>query len=266
MQKVEYQALTATLLDKLTRDHRVIGLVALGSMAEQDYLPDRWSDHDFFVVVKSGEQEAFRVDLSWLPYFEEIVFSYRETAHGLKLVYASGHLLEFAVFDTAELQLAKVNRFRVLLDRGNIIQQLKEIQKATTRSNQESLSDDTYLFGQFLTNLLVGTGRYNRGEKLSGHQFVKSSALKYLITLLEKYLPSPSLAVLDNLDPLRRFEIPFPSLGQELNNILQKDTSLAAREMLQLAQRELESHLQNYPALAVEVVLNQLSSNNHSVG
>lgn len=72
--------------------------------------------------------------------------------------------------------------------------------------------------------------------------------------------------MVDNLDPLRRFEMAFPSLGQELNDILQKDTSLAAREMLQLAQRELESHLQNYPALAVEVVLKQLNSNNHSVG
>lgn len=209
MQKAEYQDFTATLLDRLTGDQRVIGLVALGSMAEQDYLPDRWSDHDFFVVVKSGEQETFRVDLSWLPYFEEIAFSYRETGHGLKLVYASGHLLEFAVFDTAELQLARINRFRVLLDRGNITQQLKEIQEATTHSCQETISDDTYLFGQFLTNLLVETGRYNRGEKLSGHQFVKSSALKYLITLLEKYLPSPSRRVLDNLDPLRRFEIDF---------------------------------------------------------
>jgi hypothetical protein len=153
MQKAEYQDFTATLLDRLTRDQRVIGLVALGSMAEQDYLPDRWSDHDFFVVVKSGEQEAFRVDLSWLPYFEEIAFSYRETAHGLKLVYASGHLLEFTVFDTAELQLAHINRFRVLLDRGNITQQLKKTQEATTRSVQETVSDDTYLFGQFLTNL-----------------------------------------------------------------------------------------------------------------
>lgn len=118
-----------------------------------------------------------------------------------------------------------------------------------------------------LVSILHGLAHAKIPVPLSSlQQLFVNSALKYLITLLEKYLPSPPLAVVDNLDPLRRFEMAFPSLGQELNDILQKDTSLAAREMLQLAQRELESHLQNYPALAVEVVLNQLNSNNHSVG
>ena len=60
MQKAEYQDFTGTLLDKLTCDQRVIGLVALGSMAEQDYLPDLWSDHDFFVIVKSGISSGSR--------------------------------------------------------------------------------------------------------------------------------------------------------------------------------------------------------------
>jgi hypothetical protein len=44
-----YERFTGRLQDSLTADDRVLGLVALGSMARQDTQPDRWSDHDFFV-------------------------------------------------------------------------------------------------------------------------------------------------------------------------------------------------------------------------
>ena len=36
-------------------------------MADRDYSPDEWSDHDFFLISQPGEQEALRQDLSWLP-------------------------------------------------------------------------------------------------------------------------------------------------------------------------------------------------------
>jgi hypothetical protein len=58
-------------------------------MARRDYEPDRWSDHDFFVITTPGEQEAFRADPSWLPDRERIVLSYRETPHGVKALYAA---------------------------------------------------------------------------------------------------------------------------------------------------------------------------------
>jgi lincosamide nucleotidyltransferase len=112
-----YTAFTETLRARLEADPRVVGLVALGSMARRDYEPDRWSDHDFFVITNAGEQEAFRADLSWLPFSSRIVFSYRETPHGVTALYEDGHLVEFAVFDPGELPVARVNRYRVLLDR-----------------------------------------------------------------------------------------------------------------------------------------------------
>ena len=63
MQLDDYRLYTAALTQSLADDPRVLGLIALGSMAEQDYLPDQWSDHDFFVVTIPGQQEAFRTDL-----------------------------------------------------------------------------------------------------------------------------------------------------------------------------------------------------------
>ncbi len=67
MQLDDYRAYCTALTQSLANDPRVLGLIALGSMAEQDYLPDQRSDHDFFVVTVAGQQEALRTDLSWLP-------------------------------------------------------------------------------------------------------------------------------------------------------------------------------------------------------
>src|SRR5215213_6016319 len=155
----DYKRLTERLSDRLAADERVLGLVALGSMAAQDTQPDRWSDHDFFVIVRTGEQEAFRRDLSWVPEAEDLVLSYRETAHGLKALYRNGHLLEFAVFDPEELHLAKVNRYRVLLDRGGIADAMAQVRQETVASISAPGMGDRERFGQFLANLLVAGAR-----------------------------------------------------------------------------------------------------------
>ncbi|MCP4416424.1 MAG: hypothetical protein GY805_07370, partial [Chloroflexi bacterium] len=63
----EFEQYNEQLRQKLADDPRVLGLVALGSMAQQDFQPDEWSDHDFFVITIQGVQEDMRQDLSWLP-------------------------------------------------------------------------------------------------------------------------------------------------------------------------------------------------------
>src|SRR4051794_18532702 len=103
----DYEAFTRNLTDALAADARVIGVVALGSMARSDYEPDEWSDHDFFVVARPDAAEAMRTDLTWLPDFGDVVLAARETAHGLKVIFRSGHLAELAVFTPEELSLAR---------------------------------------------------------------------------------------------------------------------------------------------------------------
>jgi Streptomycin adenylyltransferase len=234
-------------------DERVLGLVALGSMARQDTQPDRWSDHDFFVIVRSGEQETFRQNLSWLPDAGDLVLSYRETAHGLKALYRDGHLLEFAVFDPEELHLAKVNRYRVLHDRGGIVDAMSRIREESAKLASISGMGDFERFGQFLANLLVGAGRHARGEHLSGRQFL-GYALQNLVVLLAKHVPKEMDHPLDDLDPLRRFERVWPALGRELEAALQAPVPEGVRGLLEIARRELEGRLAEYPAEAVGVV------------
>ncbi len=250
----KYIAFTNNLISNLEADPRVVGLVAAGSMAKTDHMPDEWSDHDFWIITKPGAQEHFRTHYEWLPDSDCITLVFRETAHGLKVVYSHGHLVEYAVFDPGELQVARVNSYRVLIDREDVTAALADIHTRTVREADSRERDDAFLFGQFITNLMVGIGRYARGEQLSAHSFVKIHAINHLLPLLKKYGETTRHDVLDSIDTLRRFEVAFPEVGAELNAILLEGVPDAARKLLALVERQLRHHLEDYPAEAVEVV------------
>jgi hypothetical protein len=251
-----YRSFTQRLHARLEADARVLGLVAVGSMAELGRTPDAWSDHDFFVITVAGAQESFRQELGWLPDSERIVLEVRETAHGLKVLYDDGHLLEFAVFDEAELHLARVNDYRVLFDRAHLEADLRHLRE---RSAAEAASVDVERsFVLFLSALLVGAGRVARGEVLSGSSFIKQHALGQLLQVLTHCLPKGSETRLDNLDPFRRFEWEFPEQGRTLQQLLLLEPSLCARRLLDFAEGQLADQMERYPARAVQVVRNQL--------
>jgi len=249
-----YRRFTESLRERLAADPRVLGLVALGSMAEQGTAPDAWSDHDFFVITRPGDQESFRSDLSWLPDADALAFHYGETAHGVKALYADGHLLEFAVFDPEEMRVARVNRYRVLLDRERIEERLAELAAESARGSGTARSADRYLLGQFLTALLVGVGRDARGERLAGQHLVRGAALPPLLALLAKHVRPGREAALDDLDSLRRFETAYPSLGAEIHRALEERPARTASLLLRLAERELEGRLFEGAGEAIAVV------------
>jgi hypothetical protein len=254
MNPAAYQRFTDIIVRNLEADSRVLGLVAAGSMAQADHMPDEWSDHDFWIVTESGAQEIFRTDYTWLPDAEEIVLTFRETAHGLKIVYRHGHLIEYAVFDPEELRVTKINSFRVLLDREQIAERLAEIRQTTIQMFNDNVRDEFFLFGQFLTNLLVGVGRHARGEHLSGHHFVKLKAVEHLLWLLARHLQPAQPDLLDDIDPFRRVEFAFPEIGDALNQALLCETPQAAQHLLAIAEKALPSFLSNYPQAAVDAV------------
>lgn len=233
-----YRRFTHALLRGLEADARVHGLVALGSMAEQGGLPDVHSDHDFFVVTAPGTQEALRQDLRWLPDAGRVAHAFRETAHGLKALYDDGHLVEFAVFDAEELALARVNRYRVLLDRGGaeVARRLAEV-AARTRETRGG-PDDAWLWGQLLSQVQVGVARCRRGEVLSGRARL-ADAVAHLCTLLARHGHAAHPEVLDDLDPLRRVERAFPGYGPVLARATEAGFEALARAVLDVAEAAL---------------------------
>lgn len=212
-----YHAFTEQLTATLTADPRVLGLVALGSMAERGgRKPDPFSDHDFFVITPDGE--AMRATTSWLPHSERIALWFRETPHGCKAVYDDGHLVEYAVFTPDELQLARANDYRVLLDRERIADRM-----AAIAARVDAPPDRNWLEGMFLSHVLVASQRARRGE-LASSRWMLSHAMRFLVQLLGG---GP-----DNLDPLRRFD------HHDLEQSMRLDPASAAKALLELYERE----------------------------
>ena len=89
-----FEKYSESLRQSCIQNPKIIGLVLVGSTAETQRV-DEWSDHDFFVITEEGEQEALRQKLTWLPNSDSIAFSFRETEHGLKVVYKSGFVISY---------------------------------------------------------------------------------------------------------------------------------------------------------------------------
>lgn len=239
MQPTAHAALTDELVASLRADERVLGLVLLGSTAEG---ADAFSDHDLFVVTTPGSQEAMRTDLGWLPPAAPPVLVLRETAHGLKIVLDDGHLIELAVFDLAELGVARVNRWRVAFDRGGVQERMEEVARASAAASAAASADPGWLFRQVVTCALVGATRHQRGETLSGTSLVKGLALRHLLELVTAVVPIHGEPVLDDLDPFRRFERAYPAMGRALAGLLRLEPDACALGLLAVAEQEV-AHL-----------------------
>lgn len=211
-----YHAFTQQLVTALSANPAILGLVALGSMAERRHLPDSFSDHDFFVITENAE--AMRSTTAWLPQPEQLAFWFRETPHGCKAIYDDGHLVEYAVFTPDELQLARVNDYRVLLDRERIEERISHLAQRI-----DAAPDVTWLRGSFLGNLLVAIQRAQRGELLSA-RWMLTHAMRHLVALIG--------GGDDNLDPLRR--VPRP----DIEEAMQQDVVDAARALLAIFEKE----------------------------
>jgi hypothetical protein len=242
----KFLSFQAALADSVAKRPEVIGLIFVGSAAATHRV-DQYSDQDFFLVVKSGAGESFRQDLSWLPNHTEIALSPRETAHGLKVVYQSGDVLEFAVFEDSELELASVNDYRVVLDNQDLTERMAKIAARSIPKPVDRARD----FELFLSLILIGSGRAKRGEILAAEQHIKSAAMDFAIKLIRNQRAANQKA--DSLNGFRRFEQDYPDVSVELHRIALMESEAAAKALCELVLRELgatESERAQYLVIA----------------
>ena len=170
-------------------------MVALGSTAATDHRPDRYSDHDLFVVTVDGAAQALRDDVGWLPDAHRIALCHTETRHGRGVVYDDGHLVEIAVFEPGELHVCRVNAFRVLHDTGDVAAWITALASTTTAAQAAADPDGTERFAAFVQQMIVGINRNARGEHVSANARLRGQALELLLSLLRDLVPA---------DPTRR--------------------------------------------------------------
>jgi hypothetical protein len=254
----KFLSFSASLANNLSLRPEVIGLVLVGSTADISRV-DEWSDHDFFVFTKEGEAETLRQDLSWLPDHEQIAMRPRETAHGLKVVYESGQVLEFAVFNDSELEIVSVNDYSVAVDKTNIAERMNTVAERK-QTKHASLADE---FELFLANILIGVGRARRGEVLIAGQHIRSYCIDFVLGLLRNWHAPTQGAELrgDSLNRFRRFEIQYPEFGRRLERLAEMPVEASAKALVEFVVESGSGHLTKEQLHSVFVVRNRLGWN-----
>ncbi len=218
------------LRNKSLGDDRILGLVWAGSAADTDRF-DEYSDFDFYLITVDEQAEPMRQNLEWLPNAQSIAYWARETAHGLKVVYKDGTILEFAVFTLDELSNSVVNHFAVALDKSDVESRTQAIQAKNEPKSHETVEDHLAII---YTLLMIAVGRARRGELMIAGQFIRSYAALHLIRAVKKTFESANLAKRDVLDPWRRFELEYPEIAAKLNSALAQDVEAAAWSFAEL--------------------------------
>jgi hypothetical protein len=241
-----FEAFTRRLIEWARSRHDVVGVVALGSTAAITHAPDRYSDHDLFVVTVDSAAQGLRDDVGWLPDAERVALCHADTEHGRGVVYDDGHLVEIAVFDVGELDVVRVNAYRVLYDTGGIAARLAALASHTAEWAAGADPDGSARFAGFVEQVIVGIGRHARGERLSANERVRGQALTHLLGLVRDFVPSERPATVDNLDPHRRFEHAHPELGRRLGDALEAPLMNLAALLVEIAEQQVA------PRLAIE--------------
>jgi lincosamide nucleotidyltransferase B/F len=233
MDAIQFDNYTEQLRVSLESLREVLGLVVLGSTADST-LRDEWSDHDFWIISDAGAQDTLLEDLSWLPDYQNIALTVKHLPHGLTIVFHNRHKVEFAVFDATEMGSGRVERYRVLIDRGGIAELVATVHDATLRQAQARPVT--------LENLCVvlwsACERHMRGELLSARQYMDAFAIDRLLSLISNNEPADESK--NTLDPRRRLEQRSPELAAEVIAVRNQPVPQAALHLLEIAERELK--------------------------
>lgn len=243
METTQFENYTEQLRVSLGSIPEVVGLVTLGSTADPRFR-DEWSDHDFWVITKPGAQDSLIEDLSWLPDYQNVLVEVSHRPHGRTILFRNRHKVEFAVLDASEVSSGKIERYRILIDRGGVAELIGNVHLETHRQAK--------LRPEALENLCVlvwsAYELHSRGEILHARQYLDGFAINQLLNILHSESADDRK---DALDPRRRLEMRTPELAAELLDIYAKPVPDAALHLLEIVERELKPEA---PALAWDKV------------
>ncbi len=195
-----------------------LALIGLGSAGSGLDRLDDYSDLDFFVLAKDGHKDYFLNDLSWLESIQPVVFSFKNTVDGYKLLFADDIFCEMAVFEADQLQNIPYAQARLVWQDESSSLEIPESNQLPARPDKPPGVD--FLLGEALANLYVGLGRFRRGEKLTAVRFIQQYAVGHVMALAPHIEPEEGNSA-DAFDKDRRFEQRFPRTAAALPGFMQ---------------------------------------------
>ncbi|HEX7315817.1 MAG TPA: hypothetical protein VF297_18015 [Pyrinomonadaceae bacterium] len=238
MDTFEYESFLEELTATLAADPLVLGLITLGSTADAASR-DRWSDHDFWVITAPDSQARYLDNVAWLPRADDILMIVRHGPSRRTILYTNRHKAEYAVFDSEEAVSGKIERFRVLIDRGDINGLAESIRLQTHNDRMSGLARPDKLENLCLL-LSTAHERWERGERLSAQRYVQF-AIDSFLDLLAAHDGLSRTRAADELEPRRRLERIEPELGRELGRVDSLSPAEAGVVLLELAQKRLSA-------------------------
>jgi len=210
----------AELASSLSADREALGLLGLGSVGLELGRLDEWSDLDFFVIVGKGSKPRWLDSPDWLA-VRPLLWSFRNTVDGYKLLWDDGVFAEMAVFEPEELGAIPFAEGRWVWRR----EELEEGRRLPVNAaGRQSRKDPLWSLGEALSCLYVGLCRFHRGEALSAFRFVQQHCLDRFLELVdhldEGREPTRVRAAPDLFDRNRRFETRHPELQPLLETML----------------------------------------------
>lgn len=192
-------------------------LLALGSVGLETSRLDAYSDLDFFAVMKDGFKQTYINSLDWLCQAYPIVFSYRNTVDGHKVLFDDGIFAEFAVFEVGDLA-------HIPFVEGRLVWHEPDFDPALAlppwgKHPPEPTSPE-WLAGEVLSCLYVGMSRLRRGETLAAFQMIQGFAVENLLKLAAQQQTSTD-AMSDRFNITRRFEQIYPNTAPLLPTLMQ---------------------------------------------
>ena len=231
----------------LASSGHALALLGLGSVGLELARLDAYSDLDFFAVVEPGHKSRYIDNLDWMAAAASIVYAFRNTSDGYKLLYADDIFCEFAVFEPHELA-------HIPFAAGRIVWQRPEFDaRAATpvrTASPPAESSVEWLVGEAITNLYVGLCRYHRGEKLSAARFIQQYAVDRVLDLASR-IEAAQPGHADPFTPERRFEQRYPTTAAALPMLVQGYDRSPASALAVLAW--LEAHFPVNAAMAALV-------------
>lgn len=214
----------------LSTRESALALLALGSVGVDLHRLDKFSDLDFFVVVREGAKKAYLEKLDWMEQAHPVAWSFQNTRDGHKLLFADGVFCEHAVFEPDEMANAHHPGGRIVWQRPDFDAAICEPRHVPTIPTPATME---WLVGEALTNLYVGLSRYLRGEKWTASLFVQNYAMHRVADLIVRMDGGEE----DGRDPYtidRRFEERHPVAAGLFARCMQgyEQTPQSAREIL----------------------------------